>query len=249
MRFQGGTLFPLVVALVLVGGLALITYARASRPGADVSAPQPNVDHWHWAYAFQLCSDEATIIFAGDKEIRDASGFIVGDEEFVRTGVHSHDDGVIHWHPYTVVASGNRAKVGIFFDNYGAELTDDKLEFTQNNLVYEESEFPVPDDFPMVYEEGVTECDGEEGTLKAVKWTSYNDRNSEQQYVADFDNIRIDGDGQVIVVAFVPNDVDVAYPSWAARLPELGAADSGEVPTSLPPADESVTVESTEPLG
>ena len=68
VRFQGGTLFPMVVAIVLVLGLALIVYARTSRPAADASAPQiyrgqdPATgqtigDHWHGAYGFQICSD------------------------------------------------------------------------------------------------------------------------------------------------------------------------------------------------
>ena len=54
VRFQGGTLFPLVVALVLVIGLGLIVYARASQPAADASAPQPGIDHWHGAYGFYM---------------------------------------------------------------------------------------------------------------------------------------------------------------------------------------------------
>ena len=36
VRFQGGTLFPLVVAIVLVVGLGLVVYARASRPEGAV---------------------------------------------------------------------------------------------------------------------------------------------------------------------------------------------------------------------
>ncbi|MEP6296525.1 MAG: hypothetical protein ABJ382_04310, partial [Ilumatobacter sp.] len=42
VRFQGGTLFPVVVALVIVLGFGLIAYARQSRPAADASAPTIN---------------------------------------------------------------------------------------------------------------------------------------------------------------------------------------------------------------
>ena len=54
VRFQGGTLFPLVVALVVVLGTALVIYARQSRPAADASAPTID-DHWHHTYGFLIC--------------------------------------------------------------------------------------------------------------------------------------------------------------------------------------------------
>ena len=126
VRFQGGTIFPLVVAIVLVLGVALVTYARASRPKSDASPPQPGLDHWHAAYGFQLCSDEPNIVFAGALEEMTSSGQYA-DRNFANTGVHSHDDGVVHWHPYTQKAAGNRAKLSIFFDNYGLDISDTTL--------------------------------------------------------------------------------------------------------------------------
>ena len=35
VRFQGGTLFPIIVAIVVITGMALVVYARQSRPAAD----------------------------------------------------------------------------------------------------------------------------------------------------------------------------------------------------------------------
>ena len=98
VRFQGGTLFPLVVTAILVLGLGTIVYARQSQPEADASPPTIN-DHWHVAYGFQLCDDFKTL--TGNLEEIDANGQLISDA-FRRTGVHSHDDGVIHWHPFDV---------------------------------------------------------------------------------------------------------------------------------------------------
>ena len=51
VRFQGGTLFPMIVLLILVIGVGTIVYARASIPAADASPPTIE-DHWHMAYGF-----------------------------------------------------------------------------------------------------------------------------------------------------------------------------------------------------
>ena len=243
VRFQGGTLFPLVVAIVLVLGARRSSSTPGRRdPDADTSPPQPGIDHWHGAYGFQLCTDEPNVMLSGNLEAVDSNGVLV-NQDFRNTGVHSHDDGVIHWHPYGVQASGDRAQLGMFLDNYGVDLSNTKLELPEGGLQYEDTGAPVADDFPLVYEEGETECDGEDAELKVVVWTDYQDPDSNQQYTSNFDEIPFDRDGLVIVIAFVPNDVDVVMPPWAANLPALGAAD-----TATPPNDSGVPVTaSTEP--
>ena len=95
VRFQGGTLFPLIVAIVVVLGVGTIVYARQTIPADDSSPPTVN-DHWHAAYGFYLCDTWEQL--AGNLEETDTSGQLISSR-FLRTGIHSHDDGVIHWHP------------------------------------------------------------------------------------------------------------------------------------------------------
>jgi hypothetical protein len=257
VRFQGGTLFPLVVAIVLVVGLALIVYARASQPAADASAPQPGIDHWHGAYGFQICTDTPQIMLTGNLEDKDAAGEYVYPD-FVTTGVHSHDDGVIHWHPYGYRAAGKRAKLGVFLDNYGVTLTNDKLVLPQgpeNDPLSKLSWTPASarpnsDDFSFTYEEGEQQCNGKDATLKVVVWTDYRDPHSEQTYTTGFDDIPFDRNGLVYTIAFVPDDVDVVMPTWAADLPRLGAVDNSSAasPTaSTEPGTGSTPSESSVP--
>lgn len=251
----------MAVAFVLVLGLALIVYARTSRPAADASAPQiytgETGDHWHGAYGFQLCSDTANVQLAGDLEQRDSSGNLVS-QAMQATGIHSHDDGVIHWHAWSARAAGRRAQLGIFFDNYNISLSNDKLELPEGGddrlaaLVFPNGAPDNPDDFPLVYEEGETQCAGEDAELKVVVWTDYLDPNSDSQYTSNFDEILFDRNGLVVVIAFVPPEVDVVMPAWAARLPELGAIDSatGQLPTdgSVPSSDPTgTTADGTSP--
>ena len=80
----------MIVALVFVLGIALVVYARQSRPAADASDPQVG-DHWHMAYGFNICGEWIQV--EGDAEERDANGNFL-NTEFARTGIHSHDDGV-----------------------------------------------------------------------------------------------------------------------------------------------------------
>jgi hypothetical protein len=223
VRFQGGTLFPLVVAIVVVLGVGLVVYARQSRPAADASAPQLS-DHWHHAYGFYLC--DTWFQLSGDAEERDDAGFV--NTEFARTGIHSHDDGLIHWHPFSAAAVGRRATLGVFLDVYGVELENDKLTFPEDQraaLPYQQE--------TGVFEDGETVCviDGEEqdAELKVVVWDNFTDTDDGTTFIADFDNIRLDKDQMVVAIAFVPDDTDVAMPPWAPELPALGAVDSNQL--------------------
>jgi hypothetical protein len=54
VRFQGGTLFPVAVLVVVVLGLLTVVYARQSRPDPGSFPPQVG-DHWHAAYGMYVC--------------------------------------------------------------------------------------------------------------------------------------------------------------------------------------------------
>ncbi len=213
VRFQGGTLFPLIVAIVVVLGVGTIVYARQTVPANDSSPPTVN-DHWHAAYGFYLCDTWEQL--AGDLEETDASGQLISTR-FLQTGIHSHDDGVMHWHPNTSRAVGKNAKLGVFLDVYGVELDNDSLKFPDNQLGGQE------------FIEGETKCGTEDGELQVVVWDSYSDTDDGTTYIANFDNIPIRNDGMVFAIAFVPRDTDVQMPPWAADLPTLGAADVNQV--------------------
>jgi hypothetical protein len=228
VRFQGGTLFPMVILGILVFGLATIVYARASQPEADASPPTVR-DHWHIAYGFSLCDQPEFFKLNGALEEADSSGVPLSTD-YLRTGVHSHDDGVIHWHASTSAAVGSNATLGLFLENYGVELDDDSLKFPDSQGGKE-------------YVEGETECpDGEDGELTVTVWDSPEDTSNGTRYVSDFDDIRIDKNSLVITVAFQPSGTDIEMPPWAAQLEELGAVDMGSEPTdSVPDASVPAT--------
>lgn len=225
VRFQGGTLFPLVVLAVMVVGLGTIVYARQSVP-ADI-APRID-DHWHLAYGFDLCDAEGMQQVTGAKEEAGSDGRPLSTE-FLRLGVHSHDDGIVHWHPTTSAATGRSARLGDFLDVYGIEVSDDELTFPPDQLGGKE------------YVEGETKCGDEDGELVVAKWDNFTDTGAGQIYFSGFDDIRIDEDAAVYVVGFIPESEDpedIVMPPWAPDLPELGQADQQTQPEDVVEDDE-----------
>ena len=226
VRFQGGTLFPALIVGISVVGLALVVYSRSSIPNQNV--PPTVEDHWHASYGFYAC-DAWLPDLQGNKEELDTAGQLVSDG-FRRTGIHSHDDGVIHWHAYTSAATGRNAKLGVFLDVYGVKVSDTKIEFPA-------------DQGGAVYEEGVTKCtvDGKEvdGEVVVYAFDAYDNGDDFSTYITNFDEIRLKNDAMAFSIVFAPAGSKPGLPPSAASLPELGAADMA--PTTTVAADGSST--------
>ena len=253
VRFQGGTLFPVVVTVVIVLGLALVVYARQSRPSVDASGAPQLSDHWHHAYGFYLC--DTWFKLEGNAEQQGTDNFT----QYQRSGIHSHDDGLIHWHPFSSAAVGSNATLGVFLDTYGVDLTNNKLTFPENQETAIRDQFAaaappneelVARDDVLVWEDG-DDCtiDGSDknSELKVVVWNNFTDTDDGTTYIADFDNIRLDRDQMVVAIAFVPDDTDVSMPPWAPELPSLGEIDSGVVNPNDQLAPAGTTPEGSTP--
>ena len=217
IRFQGGTVFPLTVLLVSVLGLALIVYARSSTQALAVPPQASKGDHWHVAFGVYACNDWLPNI-SGNKEGENGQP----DEEYLALGVHSHDDGVIHYHPFSSASSGRNAKLARFLDVYDIGLSDTKLEFPE-------------DQGGAVYEEGVTKCtneDGEEvdGVLRLAVWPDATKPDDFQILTRNMADARIDRNGMAMAIFFAPSDVDTVEPPTAANLDALGSVDTGAAP-------------------
>jgi hypothetical protein len=225
VRFQGGTVFPAAVALVLVLGMALIAYSRQSLPAADDSPPTIE-DHWHAAYGFYLCDDWYQL--SGNLEELTAQGTLA-NTGFLRTGVHSHDDGVMHWHAYTSASVGKNAVIDVFLDNYGVELTDDTLSFPDDfSMINPDDPSKVPMPVASEWIEGETQCNGEDAEVSVVSWNLWSDLESDgDRYNANMNNNPVTNDGMAFAIMFAPRDAGKIKPPTFDRLDELGAVDMG----------------------
>ena len=235
VRFQGGTVFPAAVAAVLILGLALVVYARQTLPAADTSRPAVT-DHWHAAYGFYLC--DTWYQLDGNLEERDSRGQFT-NVNYLRTGIHSHDDGVIHWHPINSQGVGRNAKLGVFLDTYEVELENDKITFPDTNILGGQ----------QVWEEGETQCDGEDAEVSVKAWGNFTDTDGGTRFIADMDDIRLENDGMVFAIYFTEPDAPQVMPPWAQQLPQLGQIDSGNVLPQDLLEGESVPVGGSVPTG
>jgi hypothetical protein len=225
VRFQGGTVFPMTMAVIIALGLGLVVYARQSAPSTNT--PPTINDHWHVSYGFYAC-DQQLKDLVGNKEEPP-------DPNYVKYGVHSHEDGVIHWHPQAL-ATGRRAKMGIFLETYGVKVNTEELTF------------PPDQNDGKSYKVGTDKCkdeDGKEvdGQVSAVVWERYDDPASKKTFITDFDNIRIDKDGMAVMFVFAAPGIDIPMPASASNLPELGAADTGGATTTTVAGATTTTVE------
>ena len=223
VRFQGGSIFPIAVAIVVALGLLAIVYGRQSRPSSGSGVPRvndgTNIDaHWHAAFGIYIC-DTFQPKIAGtleDTGIDSDGQTVLLNDKFRILGIHSHGDGIIHYHPASTKSSGNRAKLGVFIDSYNIKLTDTELIMPKEQGG---EKWSTKD----------TKCDTKETQLIVRVWDHFNDPGTFHDVVTDFNNIRITNDGMVFVVAFVPKGADIPMPDWASQLPTLGAADGGAV--------------------
>lgn len=172
--------FPAVVMLIIVLGLALVVFARTSR---DAQASPTLQDHWHNAYGVYDCTSGSFL-----------SSF---QSERDPDGIHSHQDGLIHIHPFTASVTGREAQLGVFLTNMGAQMDDDTLDLPGDDILTEE---------------GAT-CDGEPAILQVVRFDDVlNSTVASEVLTEDLAGTRFLGDGQGIVIALAPLGAETPPP-------------------------------------
>ena len=193
--------FPLALAVVVVLGVALVVFARSSRTPA--AAPRVGNDHWHSAYAIYDC-DRFLPAFTS-----------AADPD----GIHSHQDGVVHIHPWNSSAAGDRADLDVFFEAMGARVTDDEISGPGIGVL-----------------EAGSDCNGEPTVIRAVRFTridpgtdAFPSTLSEiyeatDIYSDDFGDVRLLGDLEAFTFARVPEGAEIPPPPEDRLQTALGAS-------------------------
>ena len=193
--------FPLALAVVVVLGVALVVFARSSRTPA--AAPRVGNDHWHSAYAIYDC-DRFLPAFTS-----------AADPD----GIHSHQDGVVHIHPWNSSAAGDRADLDVFFEAMGARVTDDEISGPGIGVL-----------------EAGSDCNGEPTVIRAVRFTRIDPGpdaaastlteiyEATDTYTDDFGDVRLLGDLEAFTFARVPEGAEIPPPPEDRLQTALGAS-------------------------
>lgn len=226
-------LFPVVLILVAVLGVALVVYARDERRSEAEASPKVG-DHIHAAYGFYTCGT-----------------FEPDIPEFVAPlngGTHTHGDGLFHIHPFSTARSGDNATIGNWMTDAGEALGTGG-ELTDSTLV-------VP--LGGEYEEGVTECESEDEDnpledpiLQVAIWNraqaAVAGEEPDRIVTTNLGDIHFDSDGMAYTIAFMPEGADIPEPPSASGIasvsPDLGL-DPEEIPEDLGgegPSDPATT--------
>jgi hypothetical protein len=225
VRSQQGLVFPVALVVVLTLGLALLIYGRATNHqdlGAPAlnSATQPG-DHWHTAYGIYIC----------DQYLPNMSVGVSPDPG----GIHTHQDGVIHIHPFQSATTGRNARVGDFFNQTGLNVTSTKIELPNDAA--------LGDNSGKTYKNGDKCPNGKKGVVKALVWEDAAGTAGPKVFIADIDRIRFTNNGMAMTFAFIPENEDVntiPKPPSAANLAELGGLDAGTPSTGSTGSSSSV---------
>ncbi len=211
-------LFPGILTLVVVLGVALVVFARNERSNEDLGGVPQLGDHIHQALAVNICGTEKPA---------------VPEWEPSPIGLHTHGDGVMHIHPFSQLGVGFNATLGRFIESAREEgsldfsLDDTKLEYLDET-----------------FEEGQTECDGvDDPVLRMAYWADVQDEASVPEIITgDFGERRLTENGGGFTIFYGDPDADIPKPSNAPQLEQLGAADG---PSTLPDPEVANTTTST----
>lgn len=217
----------------------------------DVAAADPTGpsidDHWHHAYGFFLC--DRWVELTGDAEERAADGSAANDA-YVRTGVHSHDDGLIHWHPFTSASLGDRARLGVFLDVYDVDVSDSRLTLPDAQL----DGAAGPEN--GVFDEDETTCSGERSELTALVWPDLTDPDAVDTVTTDIADVPLRSDAMAVAIVFAPPGTEVGLPPSTddfadnVRNDQPGRGDGGACPIpGVADDDEPVATEVSSSCG
>ena len=189
------------LAMVAIVGVFLVVTSRNERlsAGNPISADKPRAsapekkfagDHWHAAYGIYICDN-----FVPD---------IQSDRD--PTGIHTHNDGVIHIHPFTRAVSGSKATFEVFADAVGLSVSENQVKAGDKT-----------------YKNG-DKCGDKEGRLKVL--LNGNERPGDPK------DIRLQ-DRDKLVIAFAPRDAKIPEdPPSAPTLDNLNDVEGSPGATS-----------------
>lgn len=177
--------YPALIAGIIVVGSVMVFFARDQQSASAGEAPVANQDHWHAAYALNICGENQ------------ANPSDVGPDT---KDIHTHGDGLVHIHPFVGAASGENATFQVYVDQLGIELTDDSITLPDGTTYTNGDDCEIDDK-------------KKPGQVTLFVWPPQaTDATDPEVITSDIGATRFTDDGQVFVLAFVPEGYEMALP-------------------------------------
>jgi len=217
-----------LTAIVVIIGVALVVYARATAPSPvgpflqNASGTKKDT-HWHAALGVYDCDHwmgdtPGSGIWNWPNATSSGSPSRASNPS-VYAGMHSHDDGVIHMEPVTSDEAGKNATVGTYFDFGGWKLSSSGYTFLGTTV------------------KNGDKCGTSPGTLQweLGKWDG---TNGKQKYTVQSGNPRSHKllEGDIVVIAFLPPGKTLASIGDPPSVKNLANALNAEAPAGAGPA-------------
>ena len=135
--------------------------------------PVPTSSHWHAAYVVRVC-DDVLPPFESDSD---------------PLGIHSHGDGLMHVHPFFEESGYENARMSLFADAMGFEVSDGELTLPGGGT----------------WRDGDL-CNGVPGRVFVDRWASPDSQSQAERLFQGLDEIRYQADGELYQIAFAPVD-------------------------------------------
>ena len=210
-----------VLVLGVMGVFVASRNLSNTQAAAEGVPPVANKDHWHAAYGFNLCGQWAGSLGAGPRP--DSSG------------IHTHDDGLVHAEPVVASAAGKNATFEKFMKYTSASVTATSVDLRREGAKFKNGD----------------KCGDKRGELTWWVFESARDTTGKSMR-GNPANWRI-ADGSLIAISFNPKGFKVTQPPSAAELPTASepepAPPGAEVPppTGEPPTGEPPPTAETPP--
>jgi len=201
--------FPLAVVAIVVLGLGMVAFARVSTEVAADSENSPKVgEHWHAAYGVWVC----------DRFVTD-----LGDATPDALGIHTHQEGLMHIHPFQAAGAGKQATLAKFFDQTGLKVSNSSIRLPKGKT-YD----------GRTYEEGKTTCGGKPAQVRVAQWKSALEAakgaKATKVFTSDIGGIRLSEDLGAYTIAFAPSGARIPPPPAAADILSKATVDQQAAP-------------------
>ena len=189
--------------------------------------------HWHAAYGIYDCDAYLGAVVDNADGAKTVKGSIDGTNFPDTAGIHAHDDGLVHIHPFLDRVAGKKARMGVFFDAVKMTMSDKKIVFPADATGVKTTTLDVDK----------TKCKGKAAEISILLWSSAKDTQP-QRYTGDFRKVPLK-ESAAYAFVFAPKGTVVSIPGSIATLAapaDTKSTDTTATTTTIPGRTSSTLV-------